>query len=83
MEDKTLLADGFEDAFIGYITRVGKPVMAVYSYDVAVGILRDRDGMTEEEASEYIDFNVVGAWVGEGTPGFLVEASLEDLNTML
>lgn len=24
--------------------------------------------MTEEEALEYIDYNIVGAWVGENTP---------------
>jgi hypothetical protein len=28
----------------------------------------ERDGMTSEEAMEYIDYNCVGAWVGENTP---------------
>jgi len=27
--------------------------------------------MTEEQAMEYFDFNVVGSWVGETTPIFL------------
>ena len=27
-----------------------------------------RDGMTEEEAQEYFDFNVEGAYMGEKTP---------------
>ena len=27
--------------------------------------------MTNEEAIEYFEFNVVGAWMGEGTPIFL------------
>ena len=30
-----------------------------------------KDGMTDEEAMEYFEFNVVGAWMGEGTPIFL------------
>ena len=30
-----------------------------------------REGWTYEEAVEWMDFNVVGAWMGEGTPMFL------------
>jgi hypothetical protein len=30
------------------------------------------DGMTEEEAVEYFDFNQIGAWVGDRTPCFLI-----------
>ena len=81
--EETLLADGFEEAFLGYIERCGQPVMAVYSYDKALDILTSRDGMTEEDAAEYLSFNVTGAWVGKGTPGFLVEASLDDFNYMM
>ena len=25
-------------------------------------------GMTEDEAIEYIEFNIIGAWVGENAP---------------
>jgi hypothetical protein len=31
----------------------------------------ERDGMSREDAEEYFDFNVAGAWVGEGMPVFL------------
>lgn len=41
--------------------------------------LVSRDGMTYEDAQEYYDFNVVGAWVGEATPCF-VTTSLEDVH---
>jgi hypothetical protein len=30
------------------------------------------DGMDEEEAIEYMQFNMMGAWVGETTPVFLL-----------
>jgi hypothetical protein len=30
-----------------------------------------KEGMSEEEAEEYFQFNVEGAWVGENTPIFL------------
>ena len=66
----TLLADGFEDALIGYGTRFSYGV-AVYSRRKCLDILVERDGMDYEEAVEFFDFNVTGAYVGENTPVFL------------
>jgi hypothetical protein len=68
MGESTLLMDGFEDAFIGFSRRINEPVLAVYSYDKMVDVLMFRDGMNYEDATEYIDYNCVGAWVGEQTP---------------
>lgn len=31
-----------------------------------------KDGMSHEEAIEFFYFNVIGAWIGEGTPCFAV-----------
>ena len=62
----TLLADGFEDALMGYGWRLSTSI-AVYDRAKVMEILT-RDGATEEEADEYISFNVEGAYVGEGTP---------------
>jgi len=39
----------------------------------------EQDGMTEEEAIEFIDFNIVGAYVGESTP-IIMWPILEDLD---
>lgn len=63
-----LLCDGFDDAIIGFSQRMNEPLLAVYSYDKMTEVLIERDGMTYEDATEYLDFNVVGAWVGEKTP---------------
>ena len=68
MGESTLLMDGFEDAFSGVSRRINEPTLAVYSYDKMVDVLMFRDGMNYEDASEYIDYNCVGAWVGEQTP---------------
>lgn len=70
LED-ALLADGFEDAFIGFAERCASEPVAVYDYGRAIKVLVDRDGMGEEEAEEYLQFNVLGAYVGERTPWFL------------
>jgi len=63
-----LLMDGFDDAFIGYTTRMNQPDCAVYDYDKMVKTLMFRDSMTADEAEEYIEYNCQGAWVGEQTP---------------
>ena len=68
--DGALLADGFEDALIGFGYQFTYPI-AVYNREKCIEILMDRDGMDDEEAIEYFDFNVSGAWAGESTPVFL------------
>ena len=65
-----LLADGFEQALIGFGYQFNYPV-AVYSRKRCMDILVDRDDMSYEEAMEYFDFNVAGAYVVESTPIFL------------
>jgi hypothetical protein len=79
MGESALLIDGFDEAFIGYSQRINEPILAVYSYDKLIKVCMERDGMEYEEAMEYVDYNVVGAWVGEQTPIIvmpLVELSL-------
>ena len=67
-----LLADGFEDAFLGVARRCGQPALAVYDYRLGVKVLMQRDAMSYEDAVEWMAFNVLGAWVGEHTPMWLV-----------
>jgi hypothetical protein len=33
----------------------------------------ERDGMSREEATEFFDFNIACAWVGNGTPIYIYE----------
>lgn len=75
IDEEILLADGFEDALLGYMERAGGMLCAAYDRDKCIQILVDRDGMTEEEAEEYFEFNVVGAYVGEKTPAFVTVLS--------
>lgn len=66
-----LTADGFDKAFLGTGTRAGQGDICVYDFDKCVAILCERDNMELDDAVEYMYFNVVGAYVGEGTPIFL------------
>jgi len=73
------LLDGMEDALVG----IGGPfnkVLAIYDRAVLVVILR-HGGLTEEEADEYINFNVSGAYVGEHTP-IIAEFYTRNENTL-
>jgi hypothetical protein len=66
--ESALLMDGFDEACIGFSQRINEPMLAVYSYLKMVDTLIERDGMDYEEATEYIDYNCLGAWIGEQTP---------------
>ena len=65
-----LFADGFEKALIGLGYQFNTQ-LAVYDWDKCVEILVDRDKISREEAVEWMDFNVTGAWVGRSTPVFV------------
>tara|TARA_R100001443_G_scaffold106182_1_gene115505 strand:- start:287 stop:544 length:258 start_codon:yes stop_codon:yes gene_type:complete len=65
-----IVADGFEDALIGVGQQFNK-ALAVYDRQKCIEILMERDGMSDEEAVEFFEYNVTGAWVGEYTPIFL------------
>ena len=66
-----LTADGFSEAIIGIGRRCGKPDIVAYDVEQIIGILQRDSEMSESEAWEYFDFNVVGSWVGELTPIFV------------
>lgn len=75
--DGALLADGFEDAFIGVGQICGEPPVAVYNREKCVEVLMARDGMDYEEAVEYLEFNTFGAYVGPQTPMFITLMSFD------
>lgn len=69
-----LVADGFDDCILGIAYRCSCIPLVVYDADKIVEKLQAQ-GMSYEEAAEYYDFNIVGAWVGEGTPLFMESIS--------
>jgi len=66
---KALKADGFNDAILGITSRCGDDSLIAYDYDECVKILQK--DMSYEDSVEYMEFNVVGSYVGEGTPIFI------------
>lgn len=65
------LWDGLDDALIGVVTRCGQTEpIAVYERESVIKCLSDQ--MSLDDAVEWIDFNINGAWVGDHTP-FMLE----------
>ena len=68
-ENECLLADGFDQSLVG-VTQGVNPV-AIYDVNLMVNHLVAQHEMTEEDAVEHLEFNVVGAYVGEKTPMYV------------
>ena len=64
-----LFADGFDEAIIGVEERGG---VVAYDVDKIIEILSRE--MTEDEAIEYFEFNILGAYMGEKTPVYIKKA---------
>ena len=67
--DELLIMDGFDEAILGVVRRFNQEYV-LYDYEKVIEILM-RD-MSYDDAVDYWGYNQVGAWVGEGTPGFLM-----------
>lgn len=63
--------DGFDEAIIGQtliFSTDGRTPVLIYSGELMEKTLCDRDGMTPDQALEYIEFNIEGAYIGTDTP---------------
>lgn len=69
--DDILLAVGFNDAFVGIVIGAGQEPKACYDYEKCIDVLME-EGSTREDAMEHFEFNVIGSYVGDYSPMFLV-----------
>jgi len=67
-----MMADGFDEAILGMCIQFGTAPLVAYDYEKCVNILMERDGMTKQEAVDFMEFNVIGAYVGLNTPVFIM-----------
>ena len=78
--NKPLLAEGFDSAVLGMSRGTLGEDVAVYSIDRCIDVLVKRDGMSEDEAIEYMNFNVLDAYMGPMTPIFVYEMDAAAIN---
>jgi hypothetical protein len=70
-----LYADGFDDCILGMTFRDNTPVVLYSSSRIIQSLSKD---MPEEEAVEYFEFNINGAYVGERTPMYVETLDYND-----
>lgn len=73
-----LKLDGFDDCYLGVGESYAENPALIYDYEKIIEQLK-QDGMSDEEAQEYYDFNILGSYVGEKMPIFLSRIPLDDL----
>ena len=69
MELLFLSEEEFDEAIIGVSERIGDVPVVAYDTTKIVEILSR--SMTVDEAYEYFEFNILGAYVGDRTPVFI------------
>ena len=70
--DDAVIMDGYNDCVIGVLERYGMEPIVLYDKAKVIDKLIE-DGCDDHEgANEFYEFNQLGAWVGDKTPGFLI-----------
>ena len=78
-----VLLSGLDDAIIGLGQRLsdgGHKAFLVYDVNKILDTLVEREGMSSEDAVEFFQFNIQGAYLGESTPAFM---TLMDYETVI
>lgn len=73
INSKALLADGFDEAILGMCIQFGQEPVVAYNYNKCIEILKNRDDMSNDEAIEYMEYNVIGAYMGVNSPVFITK----------
>ena len=80
MEEKMLFLGSdpkeFEDAILGIVHRFGADPVIAYDYNTVLSIFErqfEKDGSPDAylDAVEWFEYNVLGAYMGEGTPIYI------------
>ena len=70
MQDDAMTVDGYDDCIVGIVERCGAPDLVCYDVE-QIMVKLCGEGLSRDEAREHYYFNILGAWVGPGTPCFL------------
>ena len=64
-----LKIEGHDNAIVGIVERIYQENILCYDKNIIIkNLMKD---MSEEEAIEYFEFNIIGAYMGEFTPCFI------------
>ena len=84
-EPAYIKADGFDDCLIGLGFRFGNRGTLIYDQAKVIQKLIDdsENKMTEEEALEYYEFNILGAYIGENMPIFVESCTMDQIKEII
>ena len=71
-----LFAEGYDEAILGVARQFDK-MFVLYDYRKVMEIIQ-RD-IPADEAQEYFEENMLGAWMGEATPAYLINKARDPL----
>jgi len=77
-----LKADGFDSCIVGIVRSAGQEDKIIYDYDKCVDLLITRDGMKFDDAHEFMEVNVLGAYMGSGSPAFLRKMQMDEIEEL-
>jgi hypothetical protein len=85
IEPSYIKADGFDDCLIGLGFKFGNRGTLIYDQAKVIQKLIDNSEgkMTEDEAFEYYEFNILGAYVGENMPIFVESCTMDDIQEII
>mgnify|MGYP003666736340 FL=1 len=69
---EAMMADGFDEAILGMCIQFGSEPIVAYDYEKCIQILMKRDDMNKADALDFMEFNVIGSYVGLNTPVFIM-----------
>lgn len=82
-ENPPLKADGFDEAVKGLTYSYGSETpRIVYDKQAMVQILIEHDGMSEEEAYEYLEFNTWNCFVDDSQPIYYDAMSMDEIDEL-
>ena len=70
--EDALIMDGYDDCVIGVLERFGMEPIVLYDKQNVINKLVENGCDDYEGANEFYEFNQLGGWHGDKTPGFLV-----------
>ena len=68
-----IVLQGLSRAVIGVSERWGEIPKLVYDKDIIFDILVNDEGMSEDEAADHFYYNIMGTYMGEGTPIYITD----------
>ena len=71
--ESALTMDGYDDCVIGILERFGMESIVIYDKEKGIEKLIANGCDSYEGALEFYEYNQLGGWHGDMTPGFLVK----------